>query len=77
MAAARALARLFGFGVGRREAILDLAADRDTLWIGALWVLSAGLARRYDKADLLAEPWQVVMPLVVSWVNATILFGML
>ena len=68
---------LLKFLLGRRDAILHIAGHRHTRWLGILWVLGAALARRYDRADLLAEPWHLVMPLAVSWLNGSILFGLL
>lgn len=64
------------FLIGDRQAIVKLAASRHTFGLGALLVFSAALARRYDRADLVAEPWHLVMPLAVSLVNASVLFGM-
>lgn len=61
------------FLFGRRDAILAIAADRRSWWIGILWVLGAALARRYDRADLLAQPHHLLMPLAVSWFNAPVL----
>jgi hypothetical protein len=48
---------IFLYLIGNRQAILDIAADRRWLGIGALFVLSAGLAREYDQEDLVHEPW--------------------
>lgn len=71
------LSNLLRFLVGHRDAILALARDRRSLPISILLVFGAALARRYDRAYLLAEPWHLVMPLLVSLVNGSILFGLL
>jgi hypothetical protein len=52
--------------IGDRKAILELAADRRALWVGLLFVLSAGFAREYDGEDLLHEPWHLLIPLGAS-----------
>lgn len=57
---------LFLYLIGDRQAILDLAADRRALWVGLLFVLSAGFAREYDGEDLLHEPWHLLIPLGAS-----------
>jgi hypothetical protein len=60
--------------IGNRQAILDLAADRHALWVGLLFVLSAGFAREYDGQDLLREPWHLLVPLGASLVASFWLF---
>jgi hypothetical protein len=62
------------FLIGNRQAILDLAADRRALWVGALFVLSAGLAREYDGEDLLRKPWFLIIPLGASLAASFLLF---
>jgi hypothetical protein len=42
---------LFRYLTGDRQAILELAADRHALWIGLLFVLSAGFAREVIRPD--------------------------
>ena len=69
--------QIIRFLCGRQEAILSFAEDRRSWWIGSIWVLGAALARRYDRVDLLAEPHHLLMPLAVSWFNASILFAIL
>jgi len=54
------------FLLGDRDAILQLARSRHTLWIGAIFVLAAGLAREYDQEDLLRSPWYLLIPFVAS-----------
>ena len=63
--------------VGNREAILAFASSRQTLWLGLLFVLSAGLAREYDAADLLYEPWHALLPLPASLATSLILYTVL
>lgn len=68
---------ILGFLVGRRQAILDIAASRHAIWLGLLFVLSAGFAREYDGEDLLHEPWHLFIPLAASLVTSTILYCVL
>ena len=68
---------ILGFLVGRRQAILDIAASRHAIWLGLLFVLSAGLAREYDGEDLLREPWHLLIPLAASLVTSTILLAIM
>lgn len=65
------------FLLGDRRAILAFASDRRTLWLSLVFVFSAALARRYDGAYLVAEPLALVLPALVSWFNATLLFLLL
>ncbi len=60
--------------VGNRRAILRLAQSRSALWLGLLFVLSAGFAREYDGADLLREPWHLVLPLGASLATSFVLY---
>ena len=59
--------------IGDRAAILSLGADRSTPLVGALFVLSAGLARSYHTADLLDQPWRLLTPFAVSSAMAVVL----
>lgn len=68
---------LLQFLMGRREAILEVATNRQALGIGLLFVLSAALARDYDGADLLAEPWHLLIPLIASTLAARVFWGLL
>jgi hypothetical protein len=68
------LRTLFLYLIGSREAILEIARSRHALWIGALFVLSAGFAREYDQEDLLHEPWYLLIPFGASLLTATLLF---
>jgi len=67
----RDLARFLG---GDRGAIERLAGTRHALWVGALFVLAASLARNHDGAWLPGEPWVLLHGLAISAFNATILF---
>ncbi len=60
------IATIPAYLLGRRQAILDLAADRSALGVAALLVLSAALARNYDRVSLLDEPWRLLGPFVAS-----------
>lgn len=60
--------------IGSRRAILDIAASKWSIWIGVIFVLSAGLAREYDGEDLLHEPWHALRPLGASLASGTLLF---
>lgn len=63
--------------IGRREAILRIAASRWALVVGAMLVLSASLARNYDGAYLIKE-WDVLLHgVVVSAMNSLVLFSMM
>src|SRR5262245_18201075 len=65
---------LLRYLIGDRQAILAIAGSRHSLWIGFLFVLSAGLAREYDGEDLLHEPWYAVIPLAASLASSLLLF---
>jgi hypothetical protein len=65
---------LLGYLIGREQAILDIAADPSAAPIGFLFVLSAGLAREYDGADLVHEPWQALLPIPASVATSFLLF---
>ncbi len=64
----------FRFLIGDRQAILDIAADRQAVLVGGVFVLSAGIAREYDQEDLLHEPWYLLIPFAVSLVASFLLF---
>jgi len=65
---------LVRFLVGERSAILEVAEDPRSLWIGLAFVGSAGLAREYDREDLLAEPWHLAIPLFASLLASFVIF---
>jgi hypothetical protein len=62
--------------VGYREAILQIGRTPGALWLGALFVLSAGFAREYDGKDLWAEPWHLVVPFAASLATSFLLFSL-
>jgi hypothetical protein len=66
---------LLHYLIGDREAILQIAANRHALWIGLLFVLSAGFAREYDGEDLLHEPGYLLLPLAASLLSSLLLFS--
>src|SRR5688572_18445448 len=68
------VATLLRFFIGDREAILRLAQSRHTLWLGAIFVLAAGLAREYDQEYLLHAPWYLAIPFVASTVLSFLFF---
>lgn len=68
---------VFNFLIGRRAAILDVLTCRNAVWIGGVFVLSAGFAREYDGEDLLAEPWHLLLPLGASLATSFVLFLLL
>jgi hypothetical protein len=67
---------LFRHLVGERKAILEVAGSPHALWVGLLFVLSAGLAREYDGEDLLHEPWHLALPLIASLASSFALFAL-
>ncbi|MEQ8785445.1 MAG: hypothetical protein RIC55_04070 [Pirellulaceae bacterium] len=62
------------FLIGSREAIEQIARAPQAIFVGLLFVLSAGLAREYDGEDLLHEPWHLLLPLAASLATATLLY---
>src|SRR5262245_51273237 len=49
--AAVSITTLLRYLTGSREAIVAIAGNRNALWVGFLFVLSAGFAREYDGED--------------------------
>jgi hypothetical protein len=68
------LADLFHFFLGDADTIRRLAANPWTLAVGAVLVLSAGLARNYDTHDLRAQWWRLLLPFAASTAAAGVLF---
>ena len=60
--------------VGNQQAILRIATSKGAVFIGALFVLSAGFAREYDGEDLRAEPWHLAIPFGASIATSFVLF---
>jgi hypothetical protein len=71
------LGTLAGFLNGRRSAIETLIRAPGALWLGFVFVLSAGFAREYDAESLLHEPWYFLIPFPASLVTSFILYGFL
>jgi hypothetical protein len=74
LAPAMGVHTLLRFLFGDRKAILQIAASGPALWVGALFVLSAGFAREYDGQDLLHEPWHLAIPFGSSLAASFVLF---
>ena len=60
------ISTLIRYLVGHRRAILEVAESKSAVWLGLLFVISAGFAREYDGVDLLHEPWHLALPLGAS-----------
>jgi hypothetical protein len=67
---------LMKYLLGDREAILRIANCRGALWIGLIFVLSAGLAREYDGADLVHDPWIASVPVAASLATSFLLYAL-
>jgi hypothetical protein len=65
---------LFGYLVGRENAIREIASNRRSLIVGFLFCLSTALARHYDGKYLLREPWFLLAPAGASLLTSSILF---
>jgi hypothetical protein len=65
---------LYRFFLGDADTIRRLAANPWTLAVGAVLVLSAGLARNYDTHDLRSQWWRLLLPFVASTAAAAVLF---
>src|SRR5439155_21126185 len=68
------LSDLLHFFLGDADTIRRLAANPWTLAVGAVLVLSAGLARNYDTHDLRRQWWRLLLPFAASTAAATVLF---
>jgi hypothetical protein len=71
------LSTLARFFIGRRQAITDIIETKNALWLGLLFVLSAGFARERYFEDRLDEPWIVLQPLVLSLAMSLLLYCLL
>lgn len=67
-------ADLFLFLFGNRRAIERVASTRHAWLIGAILVLSAGIARNYDHLDLLRQPEWFIGPFAASMVSICFIF---
>ncbi len=65
---------LLRYLVGDRKAIEAIARSPWSIAYGAVFVLSAALAREYDGHDLVHEPWRLLEPFGASLISATVLF---
>ncbi|MEZ6235373.1 MAG: hypothetical protein R3B68_14395 [Phycisphaerales bacterium] len=65
---------LLGVLLGRERSIMAAAASPWSLLVGLLLVVSGGIARHYDQADLLAQAHLPLRGVLISLVNATLLF---
>ena len=63
--------------LGKRQDILQVAASSRAVWLGMVFVISAGFAREYDGEDLLHEPWHLALPLAASLLTSFLLFVLL
>lgn len=68
------LKTLIQFLLGNSEAIKTIAHHPQSLWVGLIFVLSAGIAREYDQEDLLHAPWYVLIPLAASLTASFLLY---
>jgi hypothetical protein len=68
------LGDLLSFFAGDAEAIRRLAGNPWVLPVGALLVLSAGLARHHDTHDLRRQWWRLLIPFAASTLAAAVLF---
>ncbi|MCW1887475.1 hypothetical protein OKA04_22255 [Luteolibacter flavescens] len=62
------------FLTGHRGAIERIAATRHAWIVGAILVLSAGIARNYDHLDLLRNPEWFIGPFAASMVSIVFIF---
>jgi hypothetical protein len=65
---------IFQLLLGRRDALLTAARCRHSWWVGVLLVLSAGLARNYDRRWIGAEWAQYLLPVGASLGVGLLLF---
>jgi hypothetical protein len=65
------------FLFGHRPSIEAAYNSPNAVWVGLLFVISAGFAREYDGEDLLHEPWHVFLPLGASLVTSFLLYALL
>jgi hypothetical protein len=71
------LSTLPRFLIGQRQAIVEVVNCRSSLWLSALFVLSAGFAREYNQEDLLHDPWYVLIPMAASLATSFVLHGII
>lgn len=59
---------------GDSRAIREIADCPQAVWLGLVFVLSAGIPREYDGEDLLREPYYLLVPLVASLATSFALY---
>ncbi|MDZ4784289.1 MAG: hypothetical protein SGJ19_28925 [Planctomycetia bacterium] len=62
---------------GDRQAIQSLIECPRALWLGLIFVISAGFAREYDAESLLHEPWYLLIPVAASLLTSFLLYALL
>lgn len=67
-------ADLFLYLFGNRRSIESVAATPWAWLVGAVFVLSAGIARNYDHLDLLRQPSWFIGPFVASLISSVFVF---
>lgn len=65
---------IFLYLLGNRQAIERIAGSWWSLLVGAVLILSSGIARNYDHLDLLDEPEWLYGPLLASFVTSLVVF---
>lgn len=65
---------IFLFLIGNRGSIERIAGSWWALLIGAILVLTAGIARNYDHLDLLRDPEWIIGPFIASIITSSIIF---
>lgn len=68
---------LLRYLIGEADAIRLVAASSHAIFVGGLFVLSAGLARTWQRHDLKSRPWMLGIPFVASIVAMTIFVQLL
>ena len=66
---------LFGLLIGRRDSIEKVLHCKRSLYMGAILVFTAALAREYDAVSLLHRPWDLLGPYGASIVMATLIYA--
>ncbi|WP_437187553.1 hypothetical protein SH668x_000951 [Planctomicrobium sp. SH668] len=68
---------VISFLLGNRDAILRVANSQSATWLGISFTILAALFRDYDQADLLQEPYWLIVPLLASTLLTTVMYGFL
>ncbi|MEZ6040446.1 MAG: hypothetical protein R3C20_08070 [Planctomycetaceae bacterium] len=64
---------VIAFLFGDADSIVRVASSRHNLLVGAMLVLSAALARNWQRHDLSVQPWLLLIPFAASLVSSTAL----